>query len=101
MILRIIGGSPIDKGSESRQKAGFLITVYFNFYDAGAEEKRGREIPGELLIKEILSQGADRSRCIGFVFGYLLYYAVKHTDKFDITLLSTAIGAIGSQAVIA
>src|SRR5207249_4262055 len=39
--------------------------------------------------------------CIGFVFGYLLYYAVKHTDKFDINLLSAAIGAVGSQAVIA
>lgn len=39
--------------------------------------------------------------CIGFVFGYLLYYAVKHTERFDITLLSAAIGAVGSQAVIA
>lgn len=38
---------------------------------------------------------------IGFVFGYLLYYAVRHTEKFDITLLSAAIGAVGSQAVIA
>jgi hypothetical protein len=38
--------------------------------------------------------------CIGFVFGYLLYYAVRHTEKFDITLLSAAIGAVGSQAVI-
>ncbi len=38
---------------------------------------------------------------IGFVFGYLLYYAVRHTERFDITLLSAAIGAVGSQAVIA
>ena len=38
---------------------------------------------------------------IGFVFGYLLYYAVRHTEKFDVTLLSAAIGAVGSQAVIA
>lgn len=38
---------------------------------------------------------------IGFVFGYLLYYAVRHTEKFDITLLSAAIGAVGSQTVIA
>ncbi len=38
--------------------------------------------------------------CIGLVFGYLLCYAVKHTPKFDITLLSAAIGAIGGQAVV-
>ncbi len=37
---------------------------------------------------------------IGFVFGYLLYYAVRHTDKFSIDLLSVAIGAIGSATVI-
>ncbi len=37
---------------------------------------------------------------IGFIFGYLLYYSVRHTEKFDITLLSAAIGAVGSQAVI-
>lgn len=39
--------------------------------------------------------------CIGFVFGYLLYYSVRHTEKFDVTLLSAAIGAVGSEAVIA
>ncbi len=38
---------------------------------------------------------------IGFVFGYLLYYAVRHTEKFDVTLLSAAFGAVGSEAVIA
>lgn len=38
---------------------------------------------------------------IGFVFGYLLYYAVKRTEKFDITLLSAAIGTVGSQTLIA
>ncbi len=37
---------------------------------------------------------------IGFVFGYLLYYAVRHTDKFSIDLLSVAIGAIGGATVI-
>jgi hypothetical protein len=39
--------------------------------------------------------------CIGFVFGYLLYYAVRHTDKFDVTMLSAAIGAVGGEVVIA
>lgn len=38
---------------------------------------------------------------IGFVFGYLLYYAVRHTERFDINGLSIAIGAIGSEVVIA
>jgi hypothetical protein len=38
--------------------------------------------------------------CIGFVFGYLLYYSVRHTEKFDITLLSAAIGAVGGEVVI-
>ncbi|HCX28856.1 MAG TPA: hypothetical protein DHU55_03660 [Blastocatellia bacterium] len=38
--------------------------------------------------------------CIGFVFGYLLYYAVKHTEKFNIELLSSAIGAIGGGIVV-
>ena len=38
--------------------------------------------------------------CIGFVFGYLLYYAVRHTDKFNIELLSSAIGAIGGGALV-
>ena len=38
--------------------------------------------------------------CIGFVFGYLLYYAVRHTREFSIDLLSIAIGAIGGATVI-
>ncbi len=38
--------------------------------------------------------------CIGFVFGYLLYYAVRHTTQFNIELLSSAIGAVGGGAVI-
>ena len=38
--------------------------------------------------------------CIGFVFGYLLYYAVRHTDKFNIDLLSSAIGAIGGGVAV-
>lgn len=37
---------------------------------------------------------------IGFVFGYLLYYAVRHTKEFSIEILSTAIGAVGGAAVI-
>lgn len=37
---------------------------------------------------------------IGFVFGYLLYYAVRHTKEFSIELLSVAIGAIGGATVI-
>lgn len=37
---------------------------------------------------------------IGFVFGYLLYYAVRHTTEFNIDLLSAAIGAVGGGAVI-
>lgn len=37
---------------------------------------------------------------IGFVFGYLLYYAVRHTANFNIELLSSAIGTIGSGTVI-
>ena len=31
---------------------------------------------------------------IGFVFGYLLYYAVRHTKEFSIEMLSVAIGAV-------
>ena len=38
---------------------------------------------------------------IGFVFGYLLFYAVKHTKKFGIEMLSAAIGAVGGATVIA
>lgn len=37
---------------------------------------------------------------IGFVFGYLLYYAVRHTKEFSIEMLSVAIGAVGSATVI-
>ncbi|UCE04310.1 MAG: hypothetical protein JSW07_11795 [bacterium] len=37
---------------------------------------------------------------IGFVFGYLLYYAVRHTKEFSIDLLSIAIGAVGGAIVI-
>ena len=37
---------------------------------------------------------------IGFVFGYLLFYAVKHTKKFGIEMLSAAIGAVGGATVI-
>jgi hypothetical protein len=37
---------------------------------------------------------------IGFVFGYLLYYAVRHTKEFSIEMLSVAIGAVASSTVI-
>jgi O-antigen/teichoic acid export membrane protein len=37
---------------------------------------------------------------MGFVFGYLLYYAVRHSKEFNIDLLSSAIGAVGGGAVI-
>jgi hypothetical protein len=37
---------------------------------------------------------------IGFVFGYLLYYAVRHTKEFNIDLLASAIGAVGGGVVI-
>lgn len=37
---------------------------------------------------------------IGFVFGYLLYYAVRHTREFSIEMLSVAIGAVGSATVV-
>jgi hypothetical protein len=37
---------------------------------------------------------------IGFVFGYLLYYAVRHTKEFNIDLLGSAIGTIGGGVVI-
>ena len=37
---------------------------------------------------------------LGFVFGYLLYYAVRHTERFNIELLSSAIGAIGGGALV-
>jgi predicted exporter len=37
---------------------------------------------------------------VGFVFGYLLHYAVKHTSHFTIEMLSVAIGAVGGATVI-
>ena len=37
---------------------------------------------------------------IGFVFGYLLYYAVRHTEAFSIDMLSTAVGAVGGATVV-
>ena len=37
---------------------------------------------------------------VGFVFGYLLYYAVRHTQNFNIDMLGVAIGAVGSATVI-
>ena len=37
---------------------------------------------------------------IGFVFGYLLFYSVRHTPEFNIQLLSVAIGAVGGGTVI-
>jgi hypothetical protein len=37
---------------------------------------------------------------IGFVFGYLLFYAVKHTPQFSIDLLGGALGAVGGATVL-
>lgn len=37
---------------------------------------------------------------LGFVFGYLLYYAVRHTKDFNIDLLSSAGGTIGGGVVV-
>jgi len=37
---------------------------------------------------------------VGFVFGYLLYYAVRHTKEFNLDLLSSAIGTVGGGVVI-
>lgn len=37
---------------------------------------------------------------MGFIFGYLLYYSVRHTKEFNIELLSSAFGAVGGGAVI-
>jgi hypothetical protein len=37
---------------------------------------------------------------VGFVFGYLLYYAVRHTSNFNIEMLSAAAGAIGGGALV-
>jgi len=38
--------------------------------------------------------------CIGFVFGYLLFYSVRHTKEFNPDLLTTAVGAVGGGTVI-
>jgi hypothetical protein len=38
--------------------------------------------------------------CFGFVFGYLLYYAVRHTKEFNIEVLSSAAGAIGGGVLV-
>jgi hypothetical protein len=38
---------------------------------------------------------------MGFIFGYLLYCAVRHTKEFNIGLLSSAFGAAGGGVVIA
>jgi len=37
---------------------------------------------------------------LGFVFGYLLFYAVRRTKEFKIEMLSVAIGAVGGATVI-
>lgn len=37
--------------------------------------------------------------CMGFMMGYILYYAVRHTNTFDGTLLSAIAGLIGGGAV--
>lgn len=37
---------------------------------------------------------------IGFVFGYLLYYTFKQSEKIDAQFLTTAIGAVVSQSVL-
>ncbi len=37
---------------------------------------------------------------MGFVFGYMLAYSVKHTKEFSIDSLSGATGAVGGGAVI-
>jgi O-antigen/teichoic acid export membrane protein len=37
----------------------------------------------------------------GFVFGFLLYYSVRHTKEFNIDTLSSALGAVGGAAVVA
>ncbi len=37
---------------------------------------------------------------VGFVFGYLLYYAVRHTKEFSVDMLGVAIGAVGGATVI-
>jgi hypothetical protein len=60
-------------------------------YDGSASLKGGYEMSGTVFWG---------IWGIGFVFGYLLYYAVRHTETFSIEMLSTAIGAVGSATVI-
>ena len=36
---------------------------------------------------------------MGIIMGYVLYYAIRHTDKFDVTLLSAIAGLIGGGAI--
>lgn len=38
--------------------------------------------------------------CIGLVFGWLLYYAVRHTENFSVATLSPTLGVVGSAATI-
>ena len=37
---------------------------------------------------------------VGFIFGYLLFYAVRHTSSFSVDMLGVAIGAIGGATII-
>jgi hypothetical protein len=37
---------------------------------------------------------------MGFVFGYLLYSAERHTKEFSIEMLSVTIGAVSSATVL-
>ncbi len=37
---------------------------------------------------------------IGFIFGYLLYYAVRHTKEFNADMLVVAVGAVGGAVVV-
>lgn len=37
---------------------------------------------------------------IGFVFGYVLYYAVRQTKGFDVQLLATAFSAVFGEATL-
>jgi hypothetical protein len=38
--------------------------------------------------------------CTGLVFGFLLFYAVRRTPKFNVESLSTVAGALGGATVI-
>ena len=37
---------------------------------------------------------------IGFVFGYLLYYAVRYTKDFNVNLLATTFSAVLGEAIL-